>query len=69
MQKNYVPKKKINPLFDYSKPDCKRWILLLKPKRKNVEDLINALQNDPNAIVRHEAAFLMGESKNKNAIK
>ena len=65
---------KIKILLNLSEPDYKRWDALIKLKSVKmdnyvVDSLMKALAKDPNAVIRHDAAFILGERKVKQAHK
>lgn len=49
-----------------------RRLALLKIKRQNIKScfkiLCNILSKDPSLVIRHEAAFILGSSKDKRAL-
>ncbi len=59
-----MKQKALNILNDYSCPDYMRWLSIMDLRKEKGKDiitsLIDSLNNDPNSIIRHDAAFLLG---------
>lgn len=57
-------KEKVGILLDFSKPDHARWKILLEyhaheKHETDIQILEQILKNEPNAIIRHDAAFAL----------